>query len=278
VTKRRAGGGWTSIVVRAPSNRGAVLDALFSLGAEGVQEAGDDLVTHLRDVDEAAARNMLEGTGGNSGVEFSPTPDVDWSHAWRSRLSAHRVGGLVVTPPWLPRADDDRTIVIDPEMAFGTGDHETTRGVLRLMQQVIRDGDVVADLGAGSAVLSIAAAKLGARRCTAIELDADAIGNAEFNVTANGVGDRVSVIEGDAFALLPLIAPVRVVLANIVASVLVDLLPIVAQSLTPGGQAIISGILVEEEARMRAALRDGGWRLGETDVEGIWWSATIERP
>ena len=74
-------------------------------------------------------------------------------------------------------------------MAFGTGEHATTRGVMRLMQDVIRAGDIVADLGAGSAVLAIAAAKLGAARVAAIELDPDAIGNAEENVARNGVAD-----------------------------------------------------------------------------------------
>jgi ribosomal protein L11 methylase PrmA len=76
--------------------------------------------------------------------------------------------------------------VIDPGMAFGTGDHPTTRGVVRLMQGAVRPGDLVADLGAGSAVLSIAAIKLGAARAAAIEFDPDAIGNAEENVARNG--------------------------------------------------------------------------------------------
>ena len=137
-------------------------------------------------------------------------------------MSAHRVGNLVIAPPWLAgEFDPHTTIVVDPAMAFGTGEHPTTRGVMRLMQGVVKSGDVVADLGAGSAVLSIAAAKLGARRVTAIEIDPDSIGNAEENVRVNGVGAIVEVIEGDATTLLPLLAPVRVVLANIISSVLI---------------------------------------------------------
>jgi ribosomal protein L11 methyltransferase len=267
-------GDWTSIVVRSPSNRGAVMDALFAIGAEGVQELGDDLVTHVRDVERSRVESILQRADPEAEIEFAPTPSVDWSREWRSRISSHRVGTLVVTPPWLATGAADE-IVIEPEMAFGTGEHETTRGVLRLMQEIVRAGDIVADLGAGSAVLAIAAARLGAQRCVAIELDADAIGNAEANVVANGVGDRVAVIEGDAFALLPLVAPVRVVLANIISSVLLELLPLVRESLTDDGQAIISGILLEEQPAMRAALKAGAWRVLQTSEEGLWWTATI---
>jgi ribosomal protein L11 methyltransferase len=160
-------------------------------------------------------------------------------------------------------------------MAFGTGEHETTRGVLRLMQGVVRVGDLVADLGAGSAVLAIAAAKLGARRVVAIEMDSDAIGNAEENVRANGVGDRVTVLEGDARVLLPLVAPVRVVFANIISSVLIELLPVVRASLDTVGLAILSGILAAEREDMSAVLEHAGWRLVASDEEGLWWSVTI---
>jgi ribosomal protein L11 methyltransferase len=160
-------------------------------------------------------------------------------------------------------------------MAFGTGEHPTTRGVMRLMQGMVRRDDVVADLGAGSAVLSIAAAKLGARRVTAIEIDHDSIGNAEENVRVNGVGDVVEVIEGDATTLLPLLAPVRVVLANIISSVLVSLLPTIRESLDEGGQAILSGILVEERATILAALDSGDWTVQREDTEDAWWSVQI---
>ena len=107
---------------------------------------------------------------------------------------------------------------------------------------MVRSGDRVADLGTGSAVLAIAAAKLGASRVAAIELDHDAIGNAEENVKRNGVSDRVTIIEGDASLLLPLVAPLRVITANIISSVLSQMLPAIAAALSPDGQAILSGI------------------------------------
>jgi ribosomal protein L11 methyltransferase len=188
------------------------------------------------------------------------------------------VGGLTIAPPWLADGlDPARAIIIEPGMAFGTGEHPTTRGVARLLHGVLRPGMTVADLGAGSAVLSIAAAKLGAGRVYAVEVDPDAILDAEANVQRNAVADRVHVFEGDAEALLPLLAPVEVILANIISSVLVLLLPAMAAGLAPGGRAILSGILLEERAGLCATLAAAGWEVVDEDAEEAWWSVTIAR-
>jgi ribosomal protein L11 methyltransferase len=145
------------------------------------------------------------------------------------------------------------------------------------MSEVIKPGDHVADLGAGSAVLSIAAALLGASRVAAIEMDADAIGNAEENLRTNGVADRVFVIEGDAETILPHVAPVRVVLANIASSVLISLLPSVRSALARDGVAIFSGILRDERDEFVSALARDGWRVTQEDFEDVWWTA-VARP
>jgi ribosomal protein L11 methyltransferase len=275
--------GWTSVRVRPAANdeaaRQACLAALFAVGAQGVHEDAGSLVTHFPPhTDLTRVHAVISEADELSVIETAPVPDIDWSEAWKARIVAHELGALTVTPPWLSEGRDPAsTIVIDPGMAFGTGDHATTRGVVRLLPSVLRVGDVVADLGAGSAVLAIAAAKLGAARVYAIELDGEAIPDAEENVARNGVADRVHVFEGDAAAFLPMIGPVRVVLANIISSVLVELLPLVAAHLTADGAAIISGILVEERAQMLDVLHATGWRVVREDAEDIWWSASIVR-
>ena len=193
-------------------------------------------------------------------------------------MSTHSVGALRIAPPWLAHdLDAANTVVVDPGMAFGTGDHPTTRSVARLMQRFPLADARVADLGAGSAVLSIAAAKLGARTVTAVELDPDAIGNAIENVERNGVAHIVHVVEGDALLLLPLLAPVDVVLANIVSGVHAELLPVIAGALSDGGRAVLSGILREERQMVSGWLADSSWSIDDEDVEDIWWSATISR-
>jgi ribosomal protein L11 methyltransferase len=272
--------GWHAVRVRPGADADAVVTALFAAGSLGVQEEGGTLVTHFPPAtDLAELRERISAADPSAAVEVGPADSTDWTRAWRDRVGAHPLGALVVAPPWLAgQFDAARTIVIEPGMAFGTGEHATTRGVVRLLQRVVRPGDVVADLGAGSAVLAIAAAKLGAARVAAIEIDGEAIGNAEENVARNGVADRVQVIEGDAALLLPLVAPVRVVIANIISSVLVGLLPVSERALAPGGQAVLSGILYEESGDMLDVLDAGGWRIDAEDREEIWWSVSISRP
>lgn len=253
--------------------------ALFAAGAEALQELDGAFVTNVA-TDERAQALIAAALAADpeASVGAEPTPDIDWSSAWRSQLRAHTVGYLTVTPPWLAAPFlPERRIVIDPAMAFGTGDHATTRGVLKLMQDVVRAGDTVADLGAGSAVLAIGAAKLGAARVAAIENDPDAIGNAEENVVVNAVASRVTVIEGDAGLLLPLVAPVRVVLANIVSGVIQELLPTIVASLTPDGVAIFSGMLTSEREMMLGHFRAAGLTAGPEYSEGEWWTVACSR-
>jgi ribosomal protein L11 methyltransferase len=270
---------WLSVRVRPGASPDAALAALFDMGSEGVHEAGSELVTHFPgDTDAVMITAAVLAADPDARVVTSLIPAVDWSEEWKRGVGAHELGALAIVPPWLADGRDPaRTIIIEPEMAFGTGEHQTTRGVVRLLPSVIREGDRVADLGAGSAVLAIAAVKLGAKHVTAIELDHDSIASAERNVRSNDASGRVTIIEGDAMLLLPLVAPVRVVLANIISSVLLELLPTIADALTNDGEAVLSGILVEERQMMLDALAGGGWTLLGEDVEGSWWSARIAR-
>ena len=272
-------GSWVTVRVHPGSRREAVIAALFEHGAQGIQEIGESVVTQVpsqADADALVCAALAASDDARADTE--PLVQVDWSEQWKHAIHEQVLDKLTVVPPWLLDGHDPATtIVIDPGMAFGTGEHATTRGVIRLMQRIIRLGDRVADLGAGSAVLAIAAAKLGATYVAAIELDHDAISNAEENVRRNGVTQAVTVIEGDAATLLPLVAPVRVITANIISSALLELLPIIAMTLDPDGSAILSGILDEERPMMLKALKDSGWVVDAEDREDIWWSATIAR-
>ena len=271
---------WTSLRVSGSADRAAVIAALFTAGAEGVHEDGVDLVTHFPssiDVDEVV--DAVRAIDPAASCTTAPTEPIDWSSAWRDQTRAFSLGAISVAPPWLAEGfDTARTVVIDPGMAFGTGDHASTRGALRLLQSRVSAGIVVADLGAGSAVLSIAAAKLGASRVFAIELDADALGNATANVERNNVTEVVHLFEGDARILLPLVAPVDLIVANIISSILVDLLTTCARALPSGGIAILAGILLEERDAMLEVAKADGWRILEEDEEEGWWSCAIARP
>jgi len=270
---------WLAVRVSAGDARDAALAALFELGSQGVQELGEDLVTHF--ADDLSAEDVIRAirdAAPNATVLTSRVEAVDWSEEWKKSVGAHDLGALSIVPPWLADGRDPaRTVIIEPEMAFGTGEHQTTRGVVRLLPALVRPGDRVADLGSGSAVLAIAAEKLGAGHVVAIEIDHDAIANANENVERNQVAGIVTVLEGDAAVLLPLVAPVRVVLANIISSVLLELLPAIGSALSSDGEAILSGILVEERDMMLSALARDGWRPVAEDTEGSWWTARVAR-
>ncbi len=270
---------WLSVRVTPGEDAAPALAALFACGSEGVHEKDGQLLTHFPEsTDIALLERAICDADGGAHVSCELVSAVDWAEEWKKGVSAHDLGALSIVPPWLADGRDPAcTVVIEPEMAFGTGEHQTTRGVVRLLPAIIRRGDRVADLGSGSAVLSIAAVKLGAAHATAIELDHDSIANAEENVIRNGVNGAVTVIEGDAAILLPFIAPVRVILANIISSVLLELLPLITESLDHDGAVVLSGILLDERQAMSDALDAAGWTIRAEDAEGLWWSAHIAR-
>ena len=272
---------WQTLRV-TPSHAGvrdAVAAALFTGGAEGLMEDGTSFVTHVPvDHDVIFLRAAVQRADPAVQLLVTPMDAATASPELHGTVQAHDLGAFIITPPWLAdQYDFSKTIIVEPGMAFGTGEHATTRGVLRLLPQVLRHGDLVADLGAGSAVLAIAAAKGGASKVVAIELDEDAMSNAEENLARNGVSDRVHLLCGDAVVLLPFFAPVRLVLANIISSVHVEMLPVVERCLSPDGVVIISGILQTERDEMLRHLAATGWRMVADDSEGEWWSATIVR-
>lgn len=262
-----------AVRVRPRANHAGVVAALFDAGSMGIHEDGDTLVTNLAlDGDVELLRKRVAEADSGAEVDVTTVTPPDFS-TWRGTVGAHTVGRITVAPPWVETHSAEIMIRIEPAMAFGTGEHATTRLCLSLLQRVIRPGDTVADLGSGSAVLSIAAAKLGATRVAAIEIDPDSTANAEENVARNEVDAAVHLFEGDAAVLLPLIAPVRVVIANILSSVILDLLPVMRDALTPDGEAILSGIMLEERETMLEKLAEAGWLVTSEESEGEWWSA-----
>jgi ribosomal protein L11 methyltransferase len=270
---------WFALRVEPRERHDAIAAMLFQCGAAGIHEDGRAYVSHFAtEGDARSAADAVARVDPEAPVVVEELADTDWDRRWREGLREIPVGRLTIAPPWL--ADGvpaERTIVIDPGMAFGTGDHASTRGALRLLQRAIVPGCAVADLGSGSAVLAIGAAKLGAGRVYAIEVDPDALSNAGENIARNGVSSRVHLLEGDARILLPLVAPVDVIVANIIAPVIVALLPAMGAALVPRGRVVVAGILEEERDKVAGAAQAAGWRLLAEDREDGWWSALAER-
>ncbi|MEO6876967.1 MAG: 50S ribosomal protein L11 methyltransferase, partial [Gemmatimonadaceae bacterium] len=125
---------WLTLRVFPGSNRDAVLTALFDAGAQGVQELGDRYITHVPSRATADALTAAAvAASPDASVDTEPLPDVDWSVQWKQAIRAQTLGAFTVAPPWLVDGlNPATTVVIDPGMAFGTGEHATTRGVIRL--------------------------------------------------------------------------------------------------------------------------------------------------
>jgi ribosomal protein L11 methyltransferase len=274
---------WWAIDVRTPAERRELLGAwLVERTGQAVEERDDGTLVAFAP-DQQAAENLVEELGrtANPPVETRShrVETADWSTRWRQGLSARHLGRLTIVPSWLPQAadPDPLTVVLDPETAFGSGEHGSTRVALTLLGRVLGQGDDVLDLGSGSGILSIAAIKLGASRAIGIELDAESNEVASRNSVRNGVAHQVEFLEGDAAALAPLIGPVDLVASNILRSVNTALLPIIAAALRPGGVAVFSGMEQTEAEEFRRALSAGGFIPLQEALDTGWWGVAAER-
>ena len=283
---------WLRITARSPSEElnGLLAEGLLACGGSAVEEHSDVLVTYLLldgDAEDTLhrMREVLQTILGTESVELSAeqVPEQDWLATWRSGLAPRRVGGrIIVSPTWsdVESGPDDLVIRIDPQMAFGTGEHASTRGVLRLMQDIDLHDSRLLDVGSGSAILAIAGALLGAQHVVAVEGDPEAMENAFDNVERSTAAERITLLcahVDDAFLDAYGGGAFDAILANILSGVLVPLLPAFHRALAAGGRAILSGILVEEADMIRAAAQDSGFSVDAEDVEEQWWSVALHR-
>ena len=275
---------WWAIDVRtAAGKRDSVGAWLVARTGQAVEERDDGTLVAFAP-DEGAAAALVEELGRevDAPVVIEPrrVESTDWSTRWREGLGPRKLGRLTIIPSWLPEASapDPLTIVLDPETAFGSGEHGSTRAALTLLSRLLQPGDRVIDLGSGSGILAIAAIKLGAARAIGIEIDPEANEVAARNAARNGVSDRVEFLEGDAATLAPLVGPADLLLSNILRAVNTALLPVIVRALHPGGSAIFSGMEQPEAEEFRQTLTDAGFRLVQETLDAGWWGVAAVLP
>jgi ribosomal protein L11 methyltransferase len=200
--------------------------------------------------------------------------EADWAEAWKAYFPVLRVGRrLVIRPTWLDAepGPDDVVLDLDPGMAFGTGLHPTTRLCLIALESLADRGRLrgarVLDVGCGSGILAIAAAKLGAASVVGIDVDPIAVEATLANAATNGLSGRISARLGSLPSGLP---PFDVASANLIASLLVELAPALAAELRRHGTLVSSGIFIDREADVRWAFAKALLDVGETWDEGDW--------
>jgi ribosomal protein L11 methyltransferase len=265
---------WALDVKTAPASHDAVATWLVTKTGQAVEERDDGMVIGFAPTEEVARTIEHELAGAFPGltVALRDVEPVDWSTRWRDGISARKLGRLTLSPSWLDTPHTDIFVTLDPETAFGSGEHGSTRGALVLLDRFVQQGDRVLDLGTGSGILAIAAVKLGADQAVGIEIDAEALPIAAANIERNAVTGRVALLHGDAAQLAPLCAPVDLVVSNILRGPNTELLPVIAKTLKPGGIAIFAGMESRESTMFRPVLYTGGYVVRDELVDAGWWA------
>ena len=214
--------------------------------------------------------------------QYRRLKESDWEHAWKVHYHPLRVGRrLLIRPLWIDveLTADDIEIALDPGMAFGTGAHPTTQLCLEALEDRVQSASDILDLGCGSGILSIAAAKLGARKVLALDTDRIAVEAARENAAANGVADKITAEQGSLAAIKTSARRFDLVVVNILARVILKLAGNqLGEIVRPGGIAIFSGIIETQAQEVEAALRQTGLQPCARRQKGDWVLIEAQRP
>ena len=251
-----------------------------------IEKMDEDTLVHAYFPAETTSRETIESLrarlaaltpewlgfdAGKRALEIANVREEDWAENWKKYYKPFRVGRhLVVRPVWEkyePQAGD-KIISIDPGMAFGNGTHETTSMCLGLVEDYIKPGDTVLDVGTGSGILAIASVLMGAQSALGIDLDPVAVRVANENIERNGLSGRVHAQVGDLVKGIDTQADV--VFANIIADAVILLSRAVRAHMEPGGVFICSGIILEREQDVLDALAEAGFTVDRIEHRGEW--------
>lgn len=219
----------------------------------------------------------LRSSGDEPDVQCAKIAEEDWNRLWRATYRPVEISPrLVVLPAWSRRLFPGRLIVrIKPEQAFGTGSHETTRLCLEALEGAELSGKCVADVGTGSGILAIAAARLGAREVYACDPDPTALRNARHNIRLNQVDDRIELAL-DELKGLPR-RRFQIVVANLVLEPLCEGMAALAQGCCPGADLFLSGLLKGQEEQLLPRARRAGLTLVSRRLENHWLLLHLRR-
>ena len=280
---------WLRLVVSLSDDAepGLAVELLVERGAWSVVEELEGLITYFPAVEEPerfvadVARDLAAISPMASQVQWSWQPHETWSELWKQGLDSRRIGRrLLVAPSWV-HVEEDGTrelLRIDPGVAFGTAEHATTRGCLVHLDNLVRGGESVLDLGSGSGILAIAAVRLGARHAVAVEMDEMACATAAENAVRNGVATYVRFLERTLPAGTPFgLGQFDIVVANMVVEKLKPLLDGMVDALHATGTLVVGGVQAEERDAFLLSASDAGLGWESETVEDGWWSACLRR-
>ncbi|NUL82296.1 MAG: 50S ribosomal protein L11 methyltransferase [Armatimonadetes bacterium] len=283
-----ANAAWLRLTVEAPDalfeTIAGVLADTGAIGSEILSSAGQVVGYYpliARESALAAVQRFKEFP--ELGLPLVGTAVIDqigadgWERAWKRFFRSRRFGRIRVQPPWsrLRPGAEEILIVIEPGMAFGTGGHPTTSLCLELLSAHVRPGMSVLDLGTGTGILALAAAKLGAGQVLGVDDDPIAVEIARQNCAQNGVSERVEVIEGDGWAAVS--GQFDLIVCNIITLFHLRTAGRVAEHLAPGGLYIASGISGRNWRSVENALASNGLRLVERRKRRTWTAGVFSK-
>jgi ribosomal protein L11 methyltransferase len=267
-----------------PEDWSPIVDLLGGLGCPNtlVADQPPSITACLLEVEGWEANlHRLESelrAAGALNIEHTFIEEANWAESYKAHFHPRRVGRrFVIQPTWETAEPNpgDLTITLDPGLAFGTGDHPTTRLCLELLEKTEVEGKRVADVGCGTGILSIGAVRLGAREVAGVDIEAQSVEVARENAERNGVSYKLVV--GDGIAAIGQ-GPWDLVLSNIISATLISLAPQVFAALAPNGGWIVSGILVDNWPDVLKAAERAGFVLTARLEEGQWVAASFRRP
>ncbi|MEO8607821.1 MAG: 50S ribosomal protein L11 methyltransferase [Chloroflexota bacterium] len=235
------------------------------------------------------AKMRLEAALGHMSLMYPmPKPaytivkEEDWAEAWKAHYHPIRIGRkLFIRPLWIDvaTAPDDIVIALDPGMAFGTGTHPTTQLCLEALEDAVQWGVQVLDLGTGSGILAIGAAKLGAAHILALDIDPIAVKVTQENIEQNGVAEKITAQQGSLENVITSARRFDLVVVNILARIIIMMCDQhLGDTVRPGGKALFSGIILEQADDVEAALRKTGLEPTARRQEGDWVLIEATRP
>lgn len=230
--------------------------------------------------DVAYIRQRTEALGLHAGIELVGVNEEDWANSWKQYYKPVKVGErIVICPAWeqYTPAEGELVIRMDPGMAFGTGTHETTRLVIRLLERYTQENCRMLDVGTGTGILAICASRLGAGVCRAYDIDPTAVRVARENIAESGLANvtcdqsdllRQVSLEGGKYDLI---------CANIVADIIIRMTPDVGQYLADGGVILASGIIAERCDDVVATFEENGFEVIERLTDNDWCGLAVKR-
>ena len=221
----------------------------------------------------------LSALGVEASIECEGMNEEDWSESWKQYYKPIPLGRVTIVPAWESYEAGEGEVVIrmDPGMAFGTGTHETTRLVMRIMQDEIKGGERVLDVGTGSGILSICASKLGAKSCNAYDIDPVAVKVAKENAERDGCTNITVGVSDLLRGVDTTDGKYDFCVANIVADIIIRMMPDIGAYLTDEAPLILSGIISERADEVRASVAENGFAVVREERENDWLALMVKK-